>query len=609
MNFSSFRDGDDALEFNAQAENEQVENHYSLKSYANDFSSNTTSSLYDAKEGEYIEISKQDISLYFPEGLAGETADEFAFTGENKWMVRDGSKILCRYLDNFAKKNKTTKRQIIPRKYATTLTLDGLTDRPEWSSAHLSVQHFSNELINESNRTPISKSDKKDFMTLIQGEGSLLDDTAHAIETALKDTAKNIIILGPRGTGKSTVLNQVVWHARRNGWLCLFVPRGWDQVMSGPFLGPSATDPTVPDNQFMSAEVLRGFWRAHHPLLKTIPVHSSVFDPFLPTLTHFQTRWKRASSLPGRASFDFIAMRAVLAEDQDDLGTTSSSNTNKNKESSGESGGASGANMGEELRAEDERDRDVLVGMDLQRRESLEDLLRLGVAFKELAGAVLTEIVRQLQQVEHVPVLVAVDQYNSWGPEVDSPFLADTINNSRKKPQPVRACELAVPRALSFISEKKSFNSGDERNVMRNGVFLCATSFKHPEGRQGSFMNHLRSLPLAVCLPDYSQREFLSAAAYYSMRALIYDAVTLNEALAFRTHCGSNPRGLRLQTVPFFLPKASSAMDPKIAYSNAINMHEFFEDESIEEGGFEESEEDEEEEEVKTGGKTRTQKQ
>ena len=107
MHFSSFVDSTD---FEAKNGEEQVKEQFYFKNYAKEFSFNNNSSLFDAKEGEYIEISKQDISLYFPEGLAGETAEEFEFSGENKWMIRDGSKILCRYLDNFAKTTTKSKK-------------------------------------------------------------------------------------------------------------------------------------------------------------------------------------------------------------------------------------------------------------------------------------------------------------------------------------------------------------------------------------------------------------------------------------------------------------------------------------------------------------------
>lgn len=28
-------------------------------------------------------------------------------------------------------------------------------------------------------------------------------------------------------------------HARKNGWLCLFIPRGWDQVQLGSYIQPA----------------------------------------------------------------------------------------------------------------------------------------------------------------------------------------------------------------------------------------------------------------------------------------------------------------------------------------------------------------------------------
>lgn len=33
--------------------------------------------------------------------------------------------------------------------------------------------------------------------------------------------------------------------------------------------------------------------------------------------------------------------------------------------------------------------------------------------------------------MEHVPVLVAVDQYNSWGPQVASAFMSDPDNTMK----------------------------------------------------------------------------------------------------------------------------------------------------------------------------------
>lgn len=43
-------------------------------------------------------------------------------------------------------------------------------------------------------------------------------------------TQHHQITVGERGVGKSVVLNQAVYYARKKGWLCIFVPQGWEQV-------------------------------------------------------------------------------------------------------------------------------------------------------------------------------------------------------------------------------------------------------------------------------------------------------------------------------------------------------------------------------------------
>ena len=68
-----------------------------------------------------------------------------------------------------------------------------------------------------------------------------------------------------------------------------------------------------------------------------------------------------------------------------------------------------------------------------------------------------------------MPVLVAVDQYNTW----EGPSVYHYKNN------PVKGFDLCVPRALHFVSKKKSET---ERWVMANGLCVAATSMRHPEG-------------------------------------------------------------------------------------------------------------------------------
>ena len=47
-----------------------------------------------------------------------------------------------------------------------------------------------------------------------------------------------VSLVGPRGVGKSACLTHAVYHARKNGWLVVYIPQGHDQVNGGPFIQP-----------------------------------------------------------------------------------------------------------------------------------------------------------------------------------------------------------------------------------------------------------------------------------------------------------------------------------------------------------------------------------
>ena len=92
--------------------------------------------------------------------------------------------------------------------------------------------------------------------------------------------------------------------------------------------------------------------------------------------------------------------------------------------------------------------------------------------------------------------------------------------------------------ALRFLHRKKFKNTTAH---LQNGLFLCATSFKHVEGKKETYEPYLNSLPLAIRVPNFSQREFLSSIAYYGSRLIVPEKAGLNDILAYRIHTGSNP--------------------------------------------------------------------
>jgi len=328
------------------------------------------------------------------------------------------------------------------------------------------------------------------------------------------------MLMGPRGVGKSAALNQLVLHARKTGWLCLFIPKGWDQVQSGWFVEPVPGQSHVFDNPFMSAQVLRGFWKAHAGLLRTMPLQfPEQATKYTAPLAKFKEAYDRARTVPGREKMSFRQVREIVdAEDY--------------------------------FPEQDKLDSSVLDGphFDLQRLMSggpktLEDLALLGVAFRDQAGLAVMDLIAELKKVKSVPVLVAVDQYNTW----------ETTSAFHYRSEPVAGKQLCVPHSLRFLSKRKPET---EAWKLDNGLCVCATSHAHAEGRHETFEDSISSIPLVVRVPAYTQVEFLSAVTYYTHQNIVAAGTTVQDLLAFRMMAGSNPFCTRKEAVPFFFPAA-----------------------------------------------------
>jgi hypothetical protein len=110
-------------------------------------------------------------------------------------------------------------------------------------------------------------------------------------------------MIGPDGSGKSTVLNQVVLFARQRNWLVMFIPNGWHQSQEGYFVDPITLEngDIVYDNQIMTVDILRGFWTAHHDILAGLILQNvnalPKYDKFI---NSFRVEGARVLSVPGK---------------------------------------------------------------------------------------------------------------------------------------------------------------------------------------------------------------------------------------------------------------------------------------------------------------------
>lgn len=491
--------------------------------YLEKFAGKKYNSYTSVQEGGYIVEDVKELEKHCPEGLAGDSKDDFEYIDSTQWMVRDATKILCRLLQEYEKANGvnfgTTASSISSSSIkGKDITLLGLTDRPEWTNAATIVHRYGKRL---------SVDDTLSGDAKVRSMVKEILNTEHIYNTNKQQSVASkvpteIILTGDRGVGKSTVLNQVVLEARRKGWLCIFVPNGWDQVQSGSFIEPIGTPPkgtttTIFDNSTQSANVLRGFWKAHAHQLKEIKLSNpNVLNKYSRVIMEFKEAWNRALSVPGRESLSYRKMREIIeAEDFDDI--------------------------------EDELDSAVLDGYDFMNAEmdTIEGMIRLGVGIRSIAGSIFLDLMDELKQLNDpkYPILVAVDQYNSW--EVPSVFYwKDDVVGSR---------DLCVPHGLNFISKRKESTASWS---LKNGICIAATSKKHTEGKKEDYLDVKRTIPLLVTIPVYSKLEYLSAMAMHTLKNQVEDSYDLQELLCYRMNTGSNPHEVRLRSAGFFLPIA-----------------------------------------------------
>lgn len=509
--------------------------HASL-SHKNNFVVSDKESIHSVKEGGYVELDDSEMKKYLPDCITGEVLQEFEFSERNAWMVRDSTKLLCRLIEEFeyihpkGAKTRDEDSSMQPQTVSPRPHLPGLTDRPERSDSVLQVYLHGNKISDEK-RGSIGNYE------ITSGQGSLVENS---VENILKGDEFNgpifprqIMVTGVRGTGKSFTMNQAVLYARKRGWLCMAVD-GYRQAQLGWFIEPYLFKESRPgsddifDNCFMSAEVLRSFFRAHSEDIAAIPIkdRDAVVSKYLPRLATFREEWDRAKLIAGGRT-GFIEMRRLIENE-------------------------------ENFEEEDERDTDILKSFDLPGFEiqTLRDLILLGLVIRDFAGAVAMDLIDQLKSLESHRVLFAVDGYNAW--EVPSAYQYD-----HKIVMPKQMC---VPSSLNFLAKHKVDMKKWQHT---NGLAIGFCSFKHPEEKD-IYKEAFNSFHLVLKMPVYSSVEFLSAMRLYLEHSHAFDKTTTNQDLSsFRVLCASNPRLTRLESVEYFIPISS------IRYEDTHNPFEY----------------------------------
>lgn len=490
------------------------------------------------QEGGFVTLDADEMGRVFPTGMAGEL-DGDAF------MVRDSSKLLCRLMEDFESRCKIgTGVSSLPVGHRYPVVVPGLTDLPQWDNSSTKVFSYSNDDLNSGVDKPETPGGEK---MIVRGEGSMVEGVVQQLQQKMNaQLPTRVMLTGKRGVGKSCALNHAVYHARTRGWICIFIPNGWSHVNGGAFIEPVDEVTGVEnlfDNTMMSADLLRKFWFAHKEDLRDIPLqfpeHAEKYRESIEVLQEAVTRTYGSMKKSGK-TFTEIRMAEVGFDDT--------------------------------FPDEDALDAPILnqtSNFDISSFEikTVEDLVLFGLAFRDFAGPVVLDMVRELRGYKNPdkPILIAIDQFNYW--DMPTVYQYGEVK--------IDAMDMCVPHALKFLSEKKNSATRWENNGDDNVMCIGATSHRYPINKKKdkklvTYENSRSSLPLSIDMGGYSHVEFLAAVKHYISTGRIDPGISNQDILSFRMFCGNNPRTMFREPSNFFLPLQSdyvSAVFEKITSS------------------------------------------
>ncbi|XP_077218595.1 mitochondrial 28S ribosomal protein S29-like protein [Tasmannia lanceolata] len=132
---------------------------------------------------------------------------------------------------------------------------------------------------------------------------------------------------------------------------------------------------------------------------------------------------------------------------------------------------------------------------------TLFDLIQTGLTYTHAAVGVVVRLREELSLVKDIPVLIAIDQYNSW-----------FTFSEYEEPETVRSCRPIHAKELSTVNAFRSMMHND----MMVGAFSHSTAV-------GKLRQHLPDVPIdaRVNLPRYSLDEAATVCHYYLRQRLI----------------------------------------------------------------------------------------
>lgn len=149
---------------------------------------------------------------------------------------------------------------------------------------------------------------------------------------------------------------------------------------------------------------------------------------------------------------------------------------------------------------------------------TLRDLVENGIKDEELACTAVVDLRAELARVTEFPVLIAIDEYNTWFEKTVFGF----------EGQDVRPQDISVIDALTDVRA-----SGLEPSrELANGLFVAAVTENYPS--RFDLKQQIDYRALRSTMRAYSKDELASVVAYYNQVSFLHDKPSDSELAYFR---------------------------------------------------------------------------
>lgn len=149
---------------------------------------------------------------------------------------------------------------------------------------------------------------------------------------------------------------------------------------------------------------------------------------------------------------------------------------------------------------------------------TLRDLVENGIKDEDLACTAVVDLRAELAQVTEFPVLIAVDEYNTWFEKTVFGFEGKEV----------------LPSDISIIDALKDVGAEGipESRKLANGLFIAALTENYPS--RFDFRQQVNYRALRTTMRTYTKEELESIVAYYNQVSFLHDKPTESQLAYFR---------------------------------------------------------------------------